>query len=768
MLHFDDHDSLRSYMTRTEPVWVIDEEAGGLWWTNPAGLRFWGAGSVAELAAMDWSGDTVLDRAQLREKSHVLASGEPVQETCTIVAKGKLRQTLVLARSVTILSGRAATLFEIVRCLESLDAAEDVRISRVFNAISLLISSFSMTGKLLAQSPAAAQCYGPNPEAADKSRSDLEFRFDQADLCHSLLARVADGEDFTWEVRARTLRGPRTHLVSARQGKDPVTGETVAVLCEQDVTDLAAWRVRQERINAELAHTVNERTEQLQISQKRFDLALETAAIWDWDLKSERLFMSDKFIGHLGYSPEDFRDMVSLECLSAIVHPDDLAAYLAEVKRHVTEPYRQIVSEHRFVSKSGESVWFLAQGKCILDAEGKPMRSVGLLTDVTERKNLEAQLLAAQRMEAIGQLTGGIAHEFNNLLTIIQGNAELLQEVSGVEEGLVSDISGAVQRGASLTSHLLSFSRQQTLHPRSVHLPDLLGGLRKTLLRALREDVSIRVVDTGGIWTVLADPTQIEAAVLNIALNARDAMPKGGELVMECRNCEISAVTANATGGLAAGRYVELRITDTGTGMDSKTLARAFEPFFTTKDVGKGSGLGLSMVMGFARQSGGDCCIDSVAGEGTTVLLMLPAGEAPEVRSSDGIAEAIVVGRGEHIHLVEDNEQVRAAVASQIEGLGYRVTQSEDAPSVLAAVAGGLAPRLFLVDVMLSGGMSGLEAAEVLEMIRPQSRIILMSGSHGMQSGQASVGRLRFDLVAKPFDRTRLSHILGAALRADA
>ncbi len=396
-----------------------------------------------------------------------------------------------------------------------------------------------------------------------------------------------------------------------------------------------------------------------------------------------------------------------------------------------------------------------------LDLGGQKIFTVNL-RDVSERKQAEEQLHQAQKMEAVGQLTGGIAHDFNNLLGVMLGSAELLSERVGADDPQIQAVMRAVDRGADLTQRMLAFSRRQPLHPKAIDAGALVDGMTDLLRRSLGETIAIKIVAGKDLWTATADPGLVENALLNLAINARDAMPGGGNLIIETGNAALDEAYTSTRDDVAAGDYVRLSVTDTGTGMTPEVLSHVFEPFYTTKDVGKGSGLGLSMVYGFAKQSGGHIAIYSEPGKGTTVNLYLPWTRA-EAESSEVTPEAEApLGRGETVLLVEDDEDIRALVARVLEGLGYRVLDVAHAAAGLALLAESPDIDLLITDMVLPGGMSGRDLATEVEGRFGILKILFMSGysSEAIHlNGWVEKGA---DLLRKPFRR----HDLATKVRA--
>ena len=393
------------------------------------------------------------------------------------------------------------------------------------------------------------------------------------------------------------------------------------------------------------------------------------------------------------------------------------------------------------------------------------------VTDMTQRALAEGVLREAQKMQAIGQLTGGIAHDFNNLLTVIIGNLELIRAKLTGEPPLQARVERAMwaaQRGAMLTSQLLAFARKQPLAPAPIDLGATLPDLVPLLRRTLGEHIDIRYVETAGLWPAMADSTQLESALLNLALNARDAMPGGGRLTIELANKVLDEEYARAHVEVTPGDYAMMAVSDTGHGMTPDVMARVFEPFFTTKPEGKGTGLGLAMVFGFVKQSGGHVKLYSEPGEGTTVRIYLPRAmnSANMARQRSGAPIALPRGSAT-VLVVEDDAAVREVTVAILGDLGYRVFQAADGEEGLR-VFGAYAAEidLLLTDVVLPGNVRGREMAESITAMRPEVQVIFMSG----YTENAIVHQGRLDegvhLIGKPFKREQLARKMAEVLGA--
>lgn len=385
--------------------------------------------------------------------------------------------------------------------------------------------------------------------------------------------------------------------------------------------------------------------------------------------------------------------------------------------------------------------------------------------DITELKKTEEQLAQAQKMEAIGQLTGGVAHDFNNLLAVILGNAELLELQLETGNKPLDAISRAGKRGAELTQRLLAFSRRQPLRPRSIDIGALMSDISELLTRTLGETIEVQVDVAPRLWNAAADPGQVENAVLNLALNARDAMPDGGKLTIACANAELDELEPAQNQQASSGDYVVLAVSDSGSGMSAEVQSKAFQPFFTTKEVGKGSGLGLSMIYGFAKQSGGHVSIVSEMGHGTTVKLFLPRAKLAVEQKGPEPQQEIMQGAGEMILVIEDDPDVRYITVLTLKGLGYRATAVGDAAAAHKALTEEQGIDLVLSDVILTGGVSGPEFAKEARANHPGLKVIFMSGYSAEAANRKGLLGAGDVLLNKPFERQQLAGALHEALQ---
>ncbi len=398
---------------------------------------------------------------------------------------------------------------------------------------------------------------------------------------------------------------------------------------------------------------------------------------------------------------------------------------------------------------------------------------VGVIHDLSARQRFKEQLAQAQKMEAIGQLSGGIAHDFNNLLTVILGSAETLHEVIEARPDLqhhVALIQRAGERGAELTRRLLAFGRRQMLRPAAIDCNALLRSLEPLLRGTLREDIELRAELAADLWTAVADAGQLEAAILNLSLNAQDAMPVGGRLTIATANAPLDEHYAGDHLELRSGPYVVIAVTDHGTGMAPEVRAQAFDPFFTTKEFGKGSGLGLSMVYGFVKQSNGHITLYSEPGLGTTVRIYLPA--EPEAagawRDYGQAPGAAIAGGNETILVVEDDAFVRAHAIASLRSLGYRVVPATNGTEALAKLQNGETIDLLFTDIVMPGGMNGWELAARAQRLRPGLRMLLTSGYALETLAARGHGHPEMPMLSKPYRKSALARRVREALAAPA
>ena len=622
------------------------------------------------------------------------------------------------------------------------------------------------------QTEAEAEGYGwldvSHPD--DKARAGRAFvdaNAAQTDLRVEYRLRAADGS-YRWAF----------HAASPRFGEN---GEFLGYV--GSVIDIDERRQAEQRLL--------ESEEQLRLATEAAEIGL-----WDFDVATGTLFWQPRVRAMFGVSSDV---SISAQDFIAGLHAEDAASTMAAFALALDPATRALYDvEYRTIGRDDGLVrWIAAKGRGIFDANDTCSRVIGTVIDVTARKAIEAELLTlnetlerrvleevaerakteeqlrqAQKMEVVGQLTGGIAHDFNNLLTGIIGSLDMMQRKiaagrSGETERYISVALTSANRAAALTHRLLAFSRRQPLDPRPVDANRLVTSTEDLLRRTLGEKIRLEMVTAGGLWQTLCDPHQLESAILNLAINARDAMPDGGQLTIETCNAHLDSRYAASTRDVRPGQYVCICVSDTGTGMSSETIEKAFEPFFTTKPIGQGTGLGLSMIYGFARQSDGYAKIYSEVGQGTTVKIYLPRfhGRVEDVEPSDQVpAAALATQHAEIVLVVEDETAVRDLVVEVLSDLGYRTLEAVDGQSGLAILHSSQPIDLLVTDVGLPG-MNGRQMAEAARLQRPGLKILFMTGY--AENAAVSGGFLEpgMELLTKPFAVDALAQRLSEILK---
>jgi len=492
---------------------------------------------------------------------------------------------------------------------------------------------------------------------------------------------------------------------------------------------------------------------------------------WEWDPGTEQLQWSEETYRIFRVSPETFDP--SPEKALGFVHPDDREQTRRTVKATLEHGGRLLI-EARLALADGMARVVRAEGEVHRNAARRIVRIVGTVQDITEQAHLEEQFRQAQKMEAVGRLAGGVAHDFNNLLMLIKGYSELLAERGRADETVrryAVEIDGAADRATALTRQLLAFSRRQVLEPRVLDLNEVVKDVQRMLVRLIGEDIEL-VTRLEPAGRVRVDPGQLEQVILNLAVNARDAMPRGGRLTIETTDVVLDDGYARQHNGVQPGAYVMLAMSDTGAGMSEEVRAHIFEPFYTTKEKGKGTGLGLATVYGIVRQSGGNIWVYSELGRGTIFKMYFPRVEAP-AESLRGRSTLGDFPRGtETVLLAEDAEQVRALAREFLEGLGYRVLEATDVHHAIEFAEKHQGPIDVLVTDLVMPQMGGRELAQRLAALRPAIRVLYMSGyTDEMIIGGEGLGP-GVAFLQKPFTREvlarRMRELLDApAYRAD-
>lgn len=508
-------------------------------------------------------------------------------------------------------------------------------------------------------------------------------------------------------------------------------------------------------------------------------------AVWDWDFRHNHVTWNDALRDIYLHEPEAVAP--TGEWWLEHIHPEDRQRVDDSIHAVIDGSGTDWSDEYRFRRADGRYADVLDRGYVLRDMAGTPLRMVGAMLDVSDRKAIERQLESdrqrlteevqvttaerdkaeealrqSQKMEAVGQLTGGLAHDFNNLLTGISGALEMMQV--RIAQGRVAEIDkysvaaqGAVRRAAALTHRLLAFSRRQTLDPKPTSVNRLIFDLEELVRRTVGPQIEVETVGKAGLWMTLVDPNQLENALLNLCINARDAMPDGGRITIETANRWLDHA-ASRERDLEPGQYISISVTDTGSGMSPEVISRAFDPFFTTKPIGEGTGLGLSMIYGFARQSGGHVRIQSEVGMGTTMSIYLPRYLADE-DCREGTADAALVAgledmaeaRTGRVMVVDDEPTVRMLVAEVAQELGYSVMEAFDGPSAMRLLQAGSDLDLLITDVGLPGGMNGRQVADAALALMPDLNVLFITGY--AENAVIGNGQLapNMALITKPF-----------------
>ena len=647
----------------------------------------------------------------------------------------------------------------------------------------------------------------PDPEAKAPSVSpDASLALNIPEL---LIRSVVDyaiymldpaGKIVSWNPGAERIKGYSTqeivgqHFSHFYTEEDRVAGmpeRALATAAETGRFAAEAWRIRKDgsrfwalvvidpiRRDGELigfAKVTRDLTEQREAqqaaleSERRFRLLVQGVSdyaiymlslegiVSNWNVGAERIkgYSADEIVGqHFSrfYTQEDVEQGIPFKALEQARSQGKFEA----------EGWR--------VRRDGSRFWASVVIDAINDENGTPIGFAKITRDLTERREAQLQLeqsreqlFQSQKMEAVGQMTGGLAHDFNNLLTGITGSLELMR--TRLAQGRINELEryitaalGAAFRAANLTHRLLAFARRQTLDPKPTDANRLVVSMSEFVQRTIGPAVTLEIAPAVGLWPTFCDTNQLENAILNLCINARDAMPDGGRLTIETTNAWIDETSARQR-DLPAGQYVAICVTDTGIGMSPDVIARAFDPFFTTKPIGQGTGLGLSMIYGFARQSGGQARIYSEVGSGTTVRLYLPRyrGEAREEADDAAPAPAPRAGSGETVLVVDDEPSVRMLLTETLEELGYSVIEAADGPSGLKLLQSDIRLDLLITDVGLPGGMNGRQMADAARQSRPKLKVLFITGyaeNAAIGNGHLEAG---MHVATKPFNLDKLA-----------
>ncbi|CCE11454.1 Nodulation protein V [Bradyrhizobium sp. STM 3843] len=554
--------------------------------------------------------------------------------------------------------------------------------------------------------------------------------------------------DFKFDFRVALPDGAISYVHSVAHPVLDSDGEVSEIIgTHMDMTEQYAARERLEKVVLALRE-----------SEQRFRDYAETASDWLWETGPDHLFtyISER-LNAFGIDPAGLIGKRRLDAATdKEAEPRKWREHMATLERH--EPFRNF--EYTCGGSAGNQRHVSVNGRPVFATDGRFMGYRGTGTDITNQHEAEERLRQSQKMDAIGQLTGGIAHDLNNVLTVITGTIEILQEGIAEEPQLASIaqlIGDAATRGAEITSQLLTFARRQPLEPREIDVNRMVTDTAKLLKPILGEHIDIESDLADDTWFAMADPSQLSAAIVNLAVNARDAMPGGGKLKLATANVWRADLDASRESDVKSGEFVMITVTDTGHGIPTDILDRVFEPFFTTKGVGRGTGLGLSMVYGFAKQSGGTVEIDSEEGRGTVIKLYLPRSAGRAVMTAEPVHATGVPHGHETILVVEDDALVRGYVIAQLGGLGYRTLVASDGAAALALVDQGVEFDLLFTDMIMPGGMNGRELADAITKRRGDVKALYTSGyadSSIVHDGYLDPGVV---LLRKPYRKSELA-----------
>ncbi len=602
----------------------------------------------------------------------------------------------------------------------------------------------TLDGTVTAWNTAAQRLFGYSSAEAVGKHIRLIVPQQRRDEMYDFLERIGRGERIErYETRRQHKDGHEVDVVLSISPIYSATGDIIG-----------ASKVARDITESKQAQTVlQQQTEERQrIFETSQDLILVT------DTFGNFLQVSPSSMSILGYRPEEMTGHSAVE----FIHPDDLESTREEMR--TARRGQQLRSfEARYRHKDGRTVILNWKGTW----SGPVRRHYFIGRDVTEQRAAESQFRQAQKMDAIGQLTGGVAHDFNNVLTVITGTIEILADAVADNPELVSLtqlIDDAVERGAHLTRHLLAFARKQPLQPREIDVNGLILETARLLHPTLGEQIEISTKLAEDPWKAMVDPNQLATAILNLALNARDAMSGGGKLTLDTRNVHLDDGYASMHSDVAVGNYVMVGVSDTGSGIPAANLDKVFDPFFTTKEVGKGTGLGLSMVFGFIKQSGGHIKIYSEEGHGTSVKMYLPRSTGLAETEAELQITATVQSGDETVLIVEDDAMVRRNVMRQIKSLGYTALEAANAAEALKIIGSHATIDLLFTDVIMPGSMNGRQFVDEALRRRPSLKALFTSGyteNAILHHGRLDIGVL---LLAKPYRKAELARMIRVAL----
>jgi PAS domain S-box-containing protein len=611
------------------------------------------------------------------------------------------------------------------------------RLAAIVEGSDDAITGYTLDGVITDWNRAATRLYGYTAGEAVGNHLFMLVPPSLTGEIRAILSAVAQGERIRQTETVRQKKDGTINHVSF--SASPIVGQNGGIIGgSMIVRDITSRRGMEESLRS---------------SEERFRLVVEATkdVIWDWDIKSGKVWRSEIYWEHFGYPPKATEPDVT--SWKELIHPEDRDRVWHSFQRALSLKFDSFDIEYRFQKVDGSYAIILDRALIVYDEAGEPERAIGAITDLSDRRELEEQFRQAQKMEAVGRLAGGVAHDFNNILMVITAYTEMIRDKIHPEDELqksITQVKKAADRATALTQQLLAFSRRQVLMPRVIDLNAVIDDSVKMIQRLIGEDIDLNIALGKPLWAVKTDPGQVVQVLMNLCVNSRDAMEHGGEVRILTENLSIDVEEARKRPALLPGNYVALVVSDSGTGMTKEVQFRLFEPFFTTKESGRGTGLGLSTVYGIVKQSGGYIWVESEVGRGSTFTVYFPAVDAPltttmtpEVHDAEGQGETILV--------VEDDEALRSSISAYLKLHGYKVLQAPDgvqARQIATQYAESI--DVLITDIILPK-LSGTELARQVGKIYPQVVTLYMSGYMDRELIGFDPASLTTGLLQKPF-----------------
>ena len=735
------HAELAAFEAFNMPVWVFDINQHSIWWMNQAGLDYWQTESIEALKTQVSSGSTQADRNLAVRLFNRLQDGRPSMEKLILSPAGEPCEALCECRLVSIENQRDAVFIRLVEQITSHADADNVRLQHSAYNTPVMVSMFDLDGKLLVENPAAQYFRKTSTIASDYSLSDHLF---DPQLAAAIIKSVQAGEPFSIEREIDRGSGKTLLRITARGGHDPITDKTVIFLTEDNITDARNMARRFAELNKHRENFLGDRSESFGTSEERYKALFEYApdAILMRDLETGELIAANPAAAILfGVTIEDFLN----GSWDPANHMPEFQANGRSTQQYGAELVEQFFKkglmtyEWNLLKADGSEFTAMVTMTFFPDRKRKIIRTS--FVDISdqkrvelERKALQEQLIQSQKLESVGQMTGGVAHDFNNLLSVILGHMELLQDKLSNPDQLrhVDATIKTIQRGAGLARNMLAFARRSELYPTRFNLSTVIEDLQSWIAITIPANIQIKTHFADDLWPVEVDLVSSESALLNLMINARDAMPDGGVLSIETHNFTQREEGATE---LKPGRYAILRVGDTGSGISADNLQRVFEPFFSTKQSGENSGLGLSMIHGFMNQSDGCAKINSEIGKGTTVELFFPASaNALETQTVDYKKNPVSDQQPARILIAEDQDMVLALTKDMLTMEGYEVVTASSGDEAAEKFASQGPFDLLLTDIVMPGKLQGSDLARKLRETVADLPVIFMSGYAGETS----------------------------------